>query len=130
MRPLQLVGLLGANGERLRFFPPERGPLVLPSLVPLLDQEQIIAFYQEVLAAEGRLPRVEVDWVRSLLPSDRRFLKNLRERHGGERCLVVVKVRRPIGDSPTADLQEILSQSELEAFEHIVISAIDPLINE
>ncbi len=75
MRPLHLVGLRGVGGESLRFYAHGHVPLVLPSLIPLIDQEQILAFYQEVLVPGVRLPRIEVDWVRSLLPTDRRFLR-------------------------------------------------------
>jgi tetratricopeptide (TPR) repeat protein len=130
MRPLHLVGLRGVNGETLRFNTTERAPLVLPALIPLIDQEQILAFYQEVVVPGMRLPRIEVDWVRSLLPKDRRFLRNLRERHGAERSLIVVKVRRPFIDQHVVDLIDILSQPELEVFEYVAVSAVDQLQNE
>jgi tetratricopeptide (TPR) repeat protein len=130
MRPLVLVGLRGARDRDLVFHPAERAPLVLSSLVPAIDQEQILAFYQEILVAGGRLPRIEVDWVRSLLPTDRRFLRAMRERHGAQRALVVVKVQRPPGDQGMVDLHDVLAQPEVDAFEHVAISAQDPMLNE
>lgn len=127
MRPLHLVGLRGASDQELIFHPAERAPLVLTSLVPAMDQEQILSFYQQVLVAKGQLPRIEVEWGRSLLPTDRRFLQVMRERHGAQKMLVVVRVLR---DQPIVDLHEILAQPEIDAFEHVAISALDPMQNE
>jgi tetratricopeptide (TPR) repeat protein len=127
MKPLHLVGLRGANDQKLIFHPPERAPLVLTSLVPPMDQEQILGFYQQVLAPSGQLPRIEVEWGQSMLPTDRRFLQTMRERHGAQEVLVVVRVLR---DQPMVDLNQILAQPELDAFQHVAISAVDPMRNE
>jgi tetratricopeptide (TPR) repeat protein len=127
VKPLHLVGLRGADDQKLIFHPPERAPLVLTSLVPPMDQEQILGFYQQVLAPSGQLPRIEVEWGQSMLPTDRRFLQTMRERHGAQEVLVVVRVLR---DQPMVDLNQILAQPELDAFQHVAISAVDPMRNE
>jgi tetratricopeptide (TPR) repeat protein len=92
-----------------------------------MDQEQILGFYQQVLAPSGQLPRIEVEWGQSMLPTDRRFLQTMRERHGAQEVLVVVRVLR---DQPMVDLNQILAQPELDAFQHVAISAVDPMRNE
>jgi tetratricopeptide (TPR) repeat protein len=127
VKPLHLVGLRGANDQKLIFHPPERAPLVLTSLVPPMDQELILGFYQQVLAPSGQLPRIEVEWGQSMLLTDRRFLQTMRKRHGAQEVLVVVRVLR---DQPMVDLHQILAQPELDAFQYVAISAVDPMRNE
>jgi len=92
-----------------------------------MDQEQILGFYQQVLAPSGQLPRIEVEWGQSMLPTDRRFLQTMREGHGAQEVLVVVRVLR---DQPMVDLHQILAQPELDAFQYVAISAVDPMRNE
>jgi hypothetical protein len=124
MRALHLIGMRAAGGGKLRFRPSDDAPLVLPSWFSESDREIILAFYQQVLG-EYPLPRIEVDWYRSLVEADRSFLRNTHERHGSGEYLVVVKVRHE-----GADLREILTQPELRPFQHVAVLAGNELAGE
>lgn len=124
MRALHLLGLRTPDQERLRFHAEGGLPLMLPHWLSMSDREIILGFYQQVLEPE-LLPRVEVDWHRSLVDTDRKFLRHLRDRHESTDYLVVVKVRRA-----DVDVLEIVSQREIDAFRYVAIAADEPVRNE
>ncbi|MDC3960095.1 tetratricopeptide repeat protein [Polyangium jinanense] len=124
MRALHLIGLRTATGKKVRLYPADTFPLFLPSWLVESDREILLAFYQQILA-EDTLRRVEVEWYRSIVDADREYLRNLRERHGSDEYLVVVKVRRP-----DVDLNDVLAQPELQGFQHVAIASDFPVANE
>ncbi|MDI1483706.1 tetratricopeptide repeat protein [Polyangium sp. y55x31] len=124
MRALHLIGLRTATGEKVRLYPADTFPLFLPSWLVESDREILLAFYQQILG-EDTLRRAEVEWYRSIVDADREFLRNLRERHGSDEFLVVVKVRRP-----DVDLNDVLAQPELQGFQHVAITSDFPVANE
>ena len=124
MRALHLIGLRTATGEKLRLYPADSSPLFLPSWLIESDREILLAFYQQILA-EDTLRRVEIEWYRSIVDADRQFLRNLRERHGADELVVVVKVRRA-----DVDLNDVLAQPELQGFQHVAIASDFPVANE
>ncbi|MDI1434258.1 tetratricopeptide repeat protein [Polyangium sorediatum] len=124
MRALHLIGLRTATGEKVRLYPADASPLFLPSWLVESDREILLAFYQQILA-EDTLRRVEVEWYRSVVDADREFLRNLRERHGSDEYLVVVKVRRP-----DVDLNDVLAQPELQGLQHVAIASDCPVAHE
>lgn len=111
MRLFHLVGLRGANGERLRVR--FDGPLVLPRWISEPDREVILAFVQDILA-DHQLPRVEVDCDTFLVPSDRELLRHLRLR--GDDVLLVVRVR-----GAGVRLVDILRDPEISSFSRVAI---------
>jgi nucleoside phosphorylase len=124
MRALHLIGLRGAGGRKLRFYPAEVEPLMLPSWLSVSDREIILAFYQQILGDEP-LPRVEVDWYRSLVPADRSYLQHLCDRHGAGEYLVVVKVR---GEGVV--FEDVARQPELQPFQHLAVVGEHELAGE
>lgn len=124
MHALHLIGMRGAGGRKLRFYPTEQAPLVLPSWLPAGDREILLAFYQQILG-DDLLPRVEVDWYKSLVLADRRFLRKVRERPDAGAYLVVVKVR---GEGVA--FEEVALQPELQQFEHLAIAGDYPVEGE
>lgn len=124
MRAIHLLGLKGEGGAPLRFRLEDSGALVIPWWVPEGDREVLLAFFQQVIS-DAPLPRVEVDWGRSLLPADRTFLRGERMRHGAEDRLVVMRVR---GDD--VDLLDVQAQPEVQAFRHVAIVCSAPTRNE
>jgi hypothetical protein len=123
MRAFHLVGFRTVEGVAPRLLNPSPSPLFLPWWIPALDREIIVAFYQQVLS-EGVLPRIEVNWEPSGLDAtERDFLRSMRARHGSTEFLVVVKIRKE-----GADLQEIIAQPELNAFQHLAVLSEFPLV--
>lgn len=119
MRAWHLLGLPSEDGERLRFFPPDsKSPLQLPGSIPVGDQEQIIAFFQQTIT-ENPLPRTEVDWYHNGIdPGPRKFLEGLRVRKGTSGVLLVIKIR-----SEGINAEEVLADPIAQMFEHTVISS-------
>ncbi len=125
MRAWHLVGLRQADGERLRFRAPEGGiPLMLPASIPSGDQEQIIAFFQQV-AGDEPLARVEIDWHRGILERQRDFLERTHAERGSSGVLLVIKVR-----AEGVDANEVLASRLVKAFEHVVVASAHPLAHE
>ncbi len=124
MRALHLLGLRAPGGGKLRFSPESDEPLLLPSWIPEGDRESILAFYQQVLA-DDTLPRIEIDWHRSLVPADRALLQNVRARHNSGDHLVVIRVRRE-----GVVLEDILTEPEITAFRHVAITSEHTLEGE
>jgi tetratricopeptide (TPR) repeat protein len=124
MRAFSLLGLRADDGSALRFRPTNDGPLVVPCWFPGTDREQILDFYQLVLA-EAPMPRIEVEWDGQLLEVDANFLRTVRERRGSAACLVVVRVLRA-----GTDLNEILARPEIAAFQFVAVAGEHPLQNE
>jgi len=123
VRAFHLVGFRTVEGVAPRLLNPSPSPLFLPWWIPALDREIIVAFYQQVLS-EGVLPRIEVNWEPSgLNATERDFLRSMRARHGSTEFLVVVKIRKE-----GADLQEIIAQPELNAFQHLAVLSEFPLV--
>jgi hypothetical protein len=125
MRALHLLGLRGPGLSPIRFRPPTDEPLILPSWLAPTDRETLLAFYQQILADKDALLRVEVDWDFRIVPGDAGYLQDLRLRHGAERDLVVVRVRRA-----GVDLGEVLATPELAAFQYVAIACDHPAIDE
>lgn len=115
MRAIHLLGLRGADGARLRFYPDDDAPLVLPWWIPERDREVLLAFYQQVIA-DDLLVRVEVEWVDGVPPHDLAFLASERRRHGAEDRMVVVRVRRE-----GVDLHDVLGLPEIRAFRRVAV---------
>lgn len=111
--------------SRLRFRPPTDEPLILPSWLPPTDRETLLAFYQQVLDDRDPLLRIEVDWDYRIVPGDASYLRDVRQRHGAERDLVVVRVRRA-----GVDLEEVAATPELTAFQYVAIACDLPAVHE
>ncbi len=125
MRAWHLVGLRQADGERLRFRLPEGGtPLMLPASIPSGDQEQIIAFFQQV-AGDEPLARVEIDWHRGILERQRDFLERTHTERGSSGVLLVIKVR-----AEGVDANEVLASGLVKRFEHVVVASAHSLAHE
>jgi len=124
MRALHLVYLRGPGGKKLRYYPTEFEALIIPWWFSGSDREIIIAFYQQVLGDEP-LPRVEVDWYRSLVPADRTFLQHVAEKRRSTEHLVVVKVRRK-----DVDLRDVLTHPDLQPFRYVAVTCDHSLPNE
>jgi len=124
MRGIHLLGLRDADGARLRFHPQDSAPLVIPWWIPEADREVLLAFYQQVIA-DDLLVRIEVDWVRAIIPTDRQFLESERRRHGAEDRMVVVRVRRA-----DVDLHDVLAEPSVAAFRRVAIVCEGPARNE
>ena len=124
MRALHLLSLRGSGGKKLRYYPTEIAPLIIPWWFSVSDREIILAFYQQILE-EQPLPRVEVDWYRSLVPADRAFLQHIAEKRRPTEHLVVVKVRHE-----SVDLRDVLTHPDLQPFRYVAITCDHSLPNE
>ncbi len=124
MRALHLVYMRGPGNTKLRYYPTEFEPLIIPWWFTGSDREIILAFYQQILGHEP-LPRIEVDWYRSLVPADRGFLQHIAERRRSIEHLVVVKVR---GDE--VDLRDVLTHPDLQPFRYVAVTCDHSLANE
>ncbi len=117
MRALHLIGLRAPGGKKLRYPSEDDEPLFLPSWIPASDREVVIDCYQAILAEET-LPRVEIDWYRSLGPTDRGYLQRLRARHSSRDHLLVIRVLRD-----GVAMEDMLSQDEIRAFRYVAITS-------
>ncbi len=124
MRGIHLLGLRNADGSRLRFYADDSTPLILPWWIPEGDREVLLAFYQQVIA-DDLLVRIEVDWMRAIIPADREFLQSERRRHGAEDRMVVVRLRHP-----DVDLRDVLAEPSVSAFRRVAIVCEKPARNE
>lgn len=124
MRGIHLLGLRDANGKRLRFEVHDNTPLVIPWWIAEGDREVLLAFYQQVISNDLLL-RIEVDWVRAIVPVDRQFLESERRRHGAEDRMVVVRVRRS-----DVDLRDVLAEPSVTAFRRVAVVCEGPARSE
>ena len=118
MRAWHLVGLQDPVEPKLRFEAHDRSSLFLPSSIPAGDQEQIIAFYQQVIT-DRPLPRTEIEWYGGVdLSPSRKLVECLKEKLGSSGLLLVIKVR-----AKGVDLDDVLADSLAKTFEHTVIAS-------
>jgi tetratricopeptide (TPR) repeat protein len=124
MRVWHLVGLPGFGNDDLRFVPTQPGPLFLPSSIPSGDQEQILAFYQQVISDQRFLPRSEVDWHQGIVPVARKFLERALGERGSSGLLLVVKIRKE-----DVDLAQVLADPVARTFQHTVVTSAHRVVH-